>query len=460
MRASQHALRLPTSDLLPQQASLKGADAATLLCVYAVALLVIPARLVLRGVPLSLTPAQVIALAFALWWLCAQSTTMLGTGKGRNPVRTAVFLFVIAMLATYGYATYGYLPADELRLADHAAILVVAMVGLVLCVCDGVRTRERLDLVLKTVVVAGAAVSVVGALQFVLDIDLTRFLELPVLRFTAEYGFMTERASFRRVGATMAHPIEFGVVCAMILPLAVHFGFRARERHEPARRWWFCSFLIAAGLMFSVSRSAVLGLAGVALVLFVGWPGGRRLYAVLFSFGFLVFIKLTVPGLLGTFRGLFTNLGNDESILYRTHDYATAAAEISKHPWLGRGMGTWYAPKHQVFDNQYILTLVETGAIGLFVFVLIFLCAIYAALRARHLSTDAGIRDLGLTLTACLAVTLIASATFDLLAFQAVTGLTMLLVGASGALLRAAQQERTQQRNHPSAHPRTGELRP
>lgn len=419
------------------------ADGATVACLFAVALLIVPARLVFRYLPLSLTPANVISLVAAAAWLFAQFTTTLGMAKGRNPVRTALFVYLSAMLATYGFATYGYLPSDELNLADHALVLIVAVVGLALLVCDGVRDLNRLDFLLRSVVVAGAIVAVVGAFQFVLDLDLTRYLQPPILEYTSEDAAVLEREDLRRVAATTGHPIEFGVVCAMLLPIAAHYGFRARERAEPTLRWWACTGLIAMGLMFSVSRSAMLSLAGVAVTLLLGWPARRRLQALAVTGGFLVAVWLLVPGLLGTFYGLFANFGTDDSIRYRTHDYAVAAEEIARHPWLGRGVATWYAPKHQVFDNQYILSAVEAGLIGVTVIVAMFLTAGYAALRARHLSSDPATRDLALSLTAALTVPLIGMATFDLLSFATITGLTFLVLGASGALLRAVRDAPT-----------------
>ncbi|MFI0423391.1 O-antigen ligase family protein [Spongiactinospora sp. 9N601] len=417
------------------------ADGATLAVVFSTVLLVVPARLVFVGLPLSITPANLISLIAAACWFFAHFTLVLRMAKGRTPVRTGLFVYGSAMVATYGFATYRYLPPDELGLADHAFILIIANLGLALLVCDGVRGADRLDFLLKCMVLAGAFISVIGAFQYLFNIDLTRFLELPGLRYTSEEAFVIERSGGRRVGATMGHPIEFGVACSMLLPIAVHYGNKAKMRAEPSLRWWACAVLIGLGLMFSVSRSAVLGLGCVAVVLLIGWPARRRLIALGVTLGFLVVIRFAVPGLLGTFIGLFSNLGNDDSIRYRTHDYDVAAAEIAKHPWLGRGVATWYAPKHQVFDNQYILNLVETGFIGTAAFVAMFVVAIYAALRARHLSTDPGTRDLGLTLAACLTAPLIGSATFDLLAFATVTGLGFLIIGACGALHRNALAE-------------------
>ncbi|GIH22358.1 hypothetical protein Aph01nite_06680 [Acrocarpospora phusangensis] len=426
-------------DALPGSGPRQRADGATLTAFFVIALTIIPARLVLKGLPLSLTPANLIALTLGLIWLLAHLSVGLGMAKGRAPVRTALFVYLTAMLCTYGYSTWGYLPADELNLTDHALVLILANVGLALFVNDGVRGVDRLNLLLKTLVVAGAALSVIGAFQFLLAWDPTRLLELPILRYTSEDSFVLERAEFRRVAATTGHPIEFGVVCAMLLPLAAHYGFRARMLGEAQWRWWTCAALIGAGLMFSVSRSAMLGIIGVGVILFFGWPAQRRKMVILVSLGFLVLMRLLVPGLVSAIWGLFANFGSDDSIRYRLHDYVIAGHEISKHFWLGRGVSTWYAPKHQVFDNQYILSTLEAGVIGVTTIVVMFLVAMYSGLRARFLSTDPATRDLGLTLTACLVVPLIGAATFDLLSFATITGLSFLVIGATGSLLRSVR---------------------
>ncbi|WP_310742075.1 O-antigen ligase family protein [Microbispora sp. H13382] len=427
----------------PLPGARRRADGATLVCLFALALLLIPARLVLRGLPMSLTLADVLALLLLLVWLLAQFTTTLGAAKGANPVRTAIFAYGMAFLTCYGFASLGYLPSDELNLADHSLVLFAGYVGLVLVMCDGVRGRDRLDFVLKTVVVAGAIVSVVAACQYLLEFDPTTYMSLPGFRHTSVEGTETvmSRADLRRVAATLGHPIEFGVFCSMVLPFAAHFALQARDRGEPWRRWWLCAALIAAGLMFSVSRSAVLGMVVVGAVLFTGWPLRRCLVSLGALAVFLGLMKVAAPGLLGTFYNLFANAGSDDSILYRTHDYPFALTEVTKHPLFGRGIGTWYPYKHQVFDNQYLLSLVETGVVGVVAFVGVIVCGVVVALRARRLSGDPNVRNLALTIAACLLVPLVGAATFDLLSYPGVTSLMFLLIGAAGALLRALKAE-------------------
>ncbi|WP_327586234.1 O-antigen ligase family protein [Nonomuraea sp. NBC_00507] len=414
------------------------ADGATLVGLFVLILLILPARLAVAGLPLSLTPAEIMALVLGVVWVCAQMISTAGVAKGSNPIRTSIFAYGMILLAVYGYTTSLYLPSDELNLADHTIVLYLGYVGLLLVVCDGIGSRERLDFVLKALVIGGTFAAIVALMQFRLDFDLTQYMKIPGLRHTSaeEVPTVISRSDLRRVAGTLGHPIEFGALSAMLLPLAAHLGFQARSRGQAATRWWICAVIIAAGLMFSVSRTAVLGLAGAGLILLLGWSNRRRIVTIGAFAVFLGFMKVLAPGLIGTFYNLFAGAGDDSSIMYRTHDYPFAMREFAKSPIFGRGPGTWYPFKHQVFDNQYLLSLVETGLLGVLGFVGVIVCGIVVALRVRRLSTDPNVRNLGLTIAACLVIPLLGAATFDMLSFPGITSVMFLLVGAAGALLR------------------------
>ncbi|MBP2706424.1 O-antigen ligase family protein [Microbispora sp. RL4-1S] len=417
------------------------ADGATLAVVFAVIVMLVPARLIIKGLPFALTPAEAVGLLAAVWWFCAHLTNTLGAAKGRTPVRTAIYVYGVSLLLTYAYSSAGFLPSRELELADHAVVTSAAMVAIALLACDGVRGRDRIDVVFKALVVAGAIMGLIGAVQYLLNFDLTRFMEFPGTEAQVVGDAILQRNGVNRAASTASHPIEFGVVSVMVLPLALHYAFHARQDGKPALRWWLCCALIAAGMVFSASRSPILGLTVAGAVLLVGWPMARRIRAVVALAGFLVVVKLAVPGLLGAITGLFTNLSSDTSLAYRTNDYDTAFAEIRRHLLLGRGVGTWYAPQHVVFDNQYLLTAVEAGLLGVATFAGLFLTGIWSSLRAMWRAADPSTRDLGLSMTACLVIPLVGSATFDLRAFGIVNGVAFLLVGMAGALLRSQTKE-------------------
>ncbi|UUZ60415.1 hypothetical protein [Nocardioides sp. B-3] len=102
-----------------------------------------------------------------------------------------------------------------------------------------------------------------------------------------------------------------------------------------------------------------------------------------------------------------------------------------------------------MFDNQYLLTLVDSGVIGLLAFLSIFAAACYAAVRVMwlcrrspaRLKMVANDRDLALSLTASMVVLLPTYATFDLGSFATVTSTFFVLAGVCGALLRAVHAD-------------------
>jgi O-antigen ligase len=418
-------------------------DGATLGCVYAIALTAIPAKMILKGIPLALTPAAVVGLITGLVWFCTQMVTNLGVAKGRNLVRTTLFIYAATQLATYGYATFGYLPPDELAATDRVLLTVTALIALAIGVCDGVRGMDRLTKLLRVVVVGAAIMAFFGLLQFFVGFDVTKSVSIPGLKpATTDMSYVLERSSFPRPAGTAGHPIEFGVVCAMITPLALHFGFRAKIDGRKRWPWWTATALVAIGSMLSLSRSAILGLVVAAIVLFPGWPAKRRKQMLLATPLFLVIMRLMVPGLLGTLYSLFANISDDPSAQHRTKAIELAGQEIDKHIWLGRGLGTYLPTKYGWLDNQYLGTLVENGLLGLTAFGLLFVIGMSAAFRARTLTQDPRERDLALTLMACLAVPAVSAGTFDLLGFSVASGMTFLLVGACGALLRTMRERR------------------
>lgn len=418
------------------------ADGATLVCVYLLALLVVPARLVLSFVPMTLPPALVVALLLGVLSLSAHMVDTLGMGKGRNALRTAVLIYLAMHLATYAVATRRWLPTDELTVADSSMVRIVATISVAIFACDAIRTRERLDKVLKLVLACSAMIAFVGLVQFGLGVDLASYVSLPGLRTQENaYSAMESRSIFRRPTGTTNHPIEFGLVCAMAVPLGAHYVFRARDEGTPQLRWWLCLVLVALGGLTALSRTAILGMAVSGVVLVLTLPRRRKMTVVLLGTGFFLGASLTVPGLFGTIRGMFANIEDDPSVKARTADYEAAAEQIDLNPLLGRGFGTFLPTKYTILDNQFLLTLIENGYLGLFALVGMFLAACYATVRTRLVTRDEHLKGLASCLLAAVLVGGIASATFDLLSFGVATGLVFTMVGLSGAVLRIALAE-------------------
>ena len=413
-------------------------DAVTVLGVYLGFLVIIPARFAIAAYSGSLTPA-VIAGLVALWiWACFRVVPGLGLASRPQPLRFVVLFLLWATAVSWALAFVRPLPDVEVRSALIGFLLLASACGPALLAADGIRTKERLDTLLRWLVLGAGLVAVVGIIQFAFGFDLSRFLRLPglVAGSVAGESFIDTRSVLRRVQGTAAHPIEMAVFAGMVLPLALHYARASVSGTWERRGWWACTGLLLVSIPLTVSRSGIVALAIVALVVLPTWPWRERVTALAALAVAAVALRFAVPGLVGTLRGLFAYFGSDPSITHRTGDFGPALAYVAQAPWFGRGFHT-FIPRYYLFiDDQYLLSLIETGVVGLAAIVSVLAVGLVLARGARRISTDARTRDLAQALFASLLVATVSFATFDVLSFSLVTGTTFLLLGCAGALWR------------------------
>jgi hypothetical protein len=421
-------------------------DAATVLTWYGMALLLVPASLIVHPLGASGTPATMLGVLMLVWWALSRIVPEIGADTGLQPVRIALVFFALTILISYVTVMVQFRQPAEVTGADRGLINLMGWSGVALVAADGLRTRERLETLLQRIVLLTAIIAVVGVIQFAFGIDIPSKITIPGLTPNEELVSLGERSAFRRVGSTAAHPIEFGVVLATILPIAMHFAFgrgRGERDRKTKQRAWICLGLVFIAAPLSVSRSATLGIGVVALVLFCGWPRRWRIQALLWLPFILVGLRVVIPGLLGTLLSLFQSFGQDPSISGRTDDYTTVARFFGESPLIGRGFTTFLPQLYITLDNQYLLTLVEVGLLGLAALLGLFLTGWCCARGARRLSDDPAVQDLGQALAASMACLAITFVTFDALSFPMVTGLFFFLFGCCGALWRMARAEAT-----------------
>lgn len=457
-------MHLLAHDLHPQQARSLGKrlggrfDAATFLIVYAFLLFLFPSQLIVPQIGSPGTPASLWAWAGLLWWLGMYAAGWL-SGE-RRPVRIAALGLMLAVLASYASAMARgwYAPADAhqetdevtnlvaatageiqdvmIRAADRGLLTLIAWLGILLIASDALRVRSRVDRVIKGVVTFIAVMAGIGIVQYFSGLEITPFYDIPGLAVNSEFGGVGDRSVVRRVLATAVHPIEFGVVVAAALPLALH-----RAVHSTRKRTWVPVAILAIAIPMSVSRSAVL-VAGVsALVLIASWPPAWRRRAILIAPFVAVGLRFLVPGLLGTVRSLFTNLFNDPSTQGRLDDYDVVFAIYADQPLLGRGLYTFVPEHYRIVDNQFLITLLELGLIGLIALLVFFGTGYLTAHRAYRIAADPELKHLSLALSASIAGIVVSYATFDALSFPKVAGMTFFLIGLAGTAYRLAQKQ-------------------
>lgn len=410
-------------------------DAVVVLTVYIALLMCIPANLTVRPLGAAGTPAQLIGLVAGAWWLGVQLDRSRSNRAPSEPIRLAMTIFVICVLISYLVATTRALDPLELSAADRGVLQIGSWLGILLLVSDGIPSARRLDVLLRRLVMAGGFVASLGIAQFITGQAIIDRISIPGLSPNTVLTSVYDRNGFARTASTATHPIEFGVLLAIILPLALHFAFRDVERNAVAR--WYPVVVIAVAVPMTVSRSSLLAVAVVMAILMPTWDRPRRRKAYVAIFGLLLVVYVAIPGMLGTLTRLFTGISDDGSALSRTDSYAIAFQFVERSPVFGRGLST-FLPGYRILDDQYLGFVIELGVVGLLSFLALMLTGICVARRVRRSlrTLDPDRADLAHALCAGIAACAISFATFDAFGFPIVAGLTFFLLGAVGALNR------------------------
>ncbi|NVM94400.1 O-antigen ligase family protein [Arthrobacter sp. AETb3-4] len=399
-----------------------------MLTTYLVLLLVIPSD---RGIgPLGAagSPSTLFGLGMLLWWVWHHLRTPRTPGLHRSqPVRIALYVFVLSVLASYVVSTLSVLPFVDSNASNMQLLSVASYAGVVLVGVDGLRDRERFLAVLRRIAFLGGCYAVLGFAQFMTGHNFVDMVPIPGLSSGGAEGIDT-RGGFVRPEATARHTLEYAAVLSMILPLALTLGISDRALMRLKR--WFPAVAILMAALVSVTRSALLGVVASLVLLVPTWKRSFRIRAMWVGGLGLVAMYFLVPGLAGTLLGMFS--GGDPSVASRTDSYAVVGSYLSISPWFGRGAGT-LGPSYRIFDNQYIGLLIETGIIGLAAFLGVVLTAIVTTLFRRRHGTDPVLDALGPALAGAVLAGALLCAFFDAFHFPQAVGMLFLAIGLCGA---------------------------
>ena len=209
-----------TREVEPVTAAWPGADATTFLTAYLVLLVAIPSRLTFAPLGAAGTPAQLLGIAGAGWWLWHRLATRSRPGAS-TPVRRAMLVFCVCVLVSFIKAMSRPIDDAELNAARMALLSVLSWLGVLLVAHDGITDRARLEVLLRRTARRYAARRLRSG-----DVALGRAYAEPIQvpGLTADiplYG-VADRDGLARPAATALSPIEFGVFLTVCLPIAVH----------------------------------------------------------------------------------------------------------------------------------------------------------------------------------------------------------------------------------------------
>lgn len=407
-------------------------DAVAWLTVYLGLLLFIPSRLILGPLGSAGAPSMLFGLGSLLLWLFSFLGAARRAATAAQPIRIALGVFLFCVGISYALAMSNPLIPDESSPGDVALLALASWAGTLLLTHDGISDRGRLDTLIWRFAMCGGLIAALGLLQVVTRQLWVDQLSIPGLSSTPGYGLST-RGGYVRPAGTAIHPIEYGVILAMVLPVTLHVAFQHTHRHVLLR--WAPAAAVALILPLTSSRSAYLGALIALVVCLIGWTRERRLRVI--GVGVIGLLAMTVlaPNFLNSIIGLFTGAGEDPSITSRTDSFALALEFIERNPLFGRGLGT-FLPKYRIFDNQYLLLLVTVGIVGTMAFLALGITAAITTIRLRTRLRDESSRDLAMALTAAICAGFSCLFMFDAFAFPMTMGTLFLALGLAGALRR------------------------
>lgn len=408
---------------------------ANLLVVFLALQFLIPARLVISGMGAAGRPSVAVGVLLAFLWLVSALRGRLP--RRRQPVRWAVGIFLLVQVVGNVVGFDRLATPDQASAADRWLIVTVGLVGVVLAVADGIRSRAELDRVLRMLLAFASVMSLVGVLQFFGIVDLTRHIQLPGLSVNFELIGVGARGDedFARVAGTANHYIEYGVVLAMLVPLALHYALFA----PPGRaRWtsWLMLGIIALGIPLSISRAAIVTLGLIMIMMAVVWQWRLRYNVLVLGLVAVSVFHVLNRGVLGTIRALFSNAENDPSVTARIERTTTVLALWEERPLLGWGAGMVTPSEFLLLDNQIYMFLISGGIVGVLAFVLLFYLPYLLGRSVRLRGRDEQTRHLGHTLAVAMPTALVVSGTFDSFSFATFVATVCILIGAAGALWR------------------------
>lgn len=418
-------------------------DVAAMISVMVCLLYLMPATMIVPQMTFAGRPALLLALGLFAWWVIARLSPGLLL-IGPQPLRWASLFYLLSILLAYLAGMLRGLPIIELNRQDFTVLVTFQFLGVILMVADGIPNWERLRGVLRVFVWCAGIMAVIGFIQSTFQLDITEFYPTLGLQLKSELADFQGRgdAGLVRVAGTTFHYIEFSTVMAMAVPFALHF-VRFAPKRSSRQMYAIITLLIAAAVPLAISRTGVVALVAVMAVMAITVWNWRMIYNIMLLAGALVgTLMVAKPGLLGTLKAMFVYVGLDPSISGRTDDYAQVGRWFAERPWLGRGPGTLIPDLYLTLDNQWLMTLITGGIVGVAALVVLHATCIALAIFAMRRASRDEDRHLCGALLSSQVVAILVGFTFDSFSFTTFSFSLALMSGICGTVWRLTHPAR------------------
>lgn len=397
-----------------------------------------------------LEPYRAVAALILVLWIASlliDQRVRIRSTKFEPQILTIVFV-TLASIAANVNRIYA-LGVQTIVLKGIAFFL--ALILIVYFIASVIRTREELDFVVKVLVVGGAILSFFALVEFntgynVFD-HINRFFPLLRLEYTGFHS-LEVRGGKARVYGSSQHPIAYGAMLTMLVPLAVYLARRTRTRF-----WWAAAVLLVLGSLATISRTGIVMILVILFMYARTFPGFvKRLWPLLVPA--ILVIHFALPGSLGTLWGSFFPKGGIVAQQQggagtrgsgRLADLGPGLSEAMQTPILGQGYSTRVVDETSplqnapILDDQWLGTLLETGLLGMAAWIWLFVSFTRRMMRRAREDIDSPDAWLYAALGTAVASFAFGMTFYDAFSFIQVTFVALLLITIGGLLISFEQ---------------------
>jgi hypothetical protein len=378
--------------------------------------------------PLDAKLDRPVLLGLLALWALSLTAARQAPRVRASPVHYAFATFVLIAIVSLVQGADITVRLGEFELGVRKLALLFSYFALFLVVASCVRPGEVRPLMKLVCGLAGlTAIGVLWEYRTGYNVfyEVSRHL-LPV-SMPAELGNVDSLGRKSVIGPTI-HPLAPAMMMACALPYALISMFDSRERRQKLLWGALAGLLFAAALATGRKTSLIAPL--LAVIVLVGFRPQLLRQLLPAAVGLLVIAHIAAPGALGGVGEaiLPQNLFATNSAMNRQSDYSAIRPDVINHPFLGRGYETYDQKKYRILDNQYLTTMVGTGALGVIAYFSIFASTFLVAFRvARNRSGDDA--SIAIAIAATTVALALGSALFDLLAFPQIPYLLCFFAG-------------------------------
>lgn len=419
----------------------------TLLIVFITVLLTIPPKIyrLPSAIPFDLQLDRLLLIVmFGLWVV-----TLLvdAEAKVAKTALDGTFAALAAVAVTSFFLNSSlWLAKGALSESFKALFFLASIAGLFYLTVSTITDKRQIDAILWTIVVITSITGFFAIIEHRTGFNVFWHWQqvIPILDFRP-YAEM-ERGGVRVAGSA-EHPIAMGALFAMALPLAQGLYENAKTKLTKAGLA-LGAMLMIVGLVYTASRSSVIGLAvGVGVIAIANIKNTRMLlnYGT-FMLAALFATHMLAPGAMGTIRSMFDPQGgllaSEGGMGGRVGRYPAIWRYFTQAPFFGTGFEMFTHTRFFYIDNAYLKLVLEIGALGVLSIAVMFTKLTRRVWEGITAAADDPTRKTLIAMLASCLVFIVVSFFYDTFGFTQTTYLFFILAALSLNLAKEAYSER------------------